>query len=138
MKDLDLTTGRGGHSVNTSSRMSVIDGGRYIKLFPSQAIVDKMKAAGWVMANARLRSDDDDNVVGILLKKSGTGVKIRYRTDGRHECPSIPVPTKNIGKAVVTEGTQVHGECKVEEEGDDFLFHIREGITFAKGDDDVR
>jgi hypothetical protein len=134
MREVKVTTGRGGYSAAVS-RMSVINHGMYIKLFPSQEIIDKMKAKGWERVGVRYRLDDDDKIVGVVVEKeNGTGIKIRYVTDGRYERPHIPVPTKDIGIAVVSEGSQAHGTCEDEVEEDGFLFRIRDGITFAKKD----
>ncbi len=129
LREVKVTTGSRGYSAN--SRMSVVNGGKHIRLFPSQGIIEKMKTDGWVTASAAWRLDDDD-VIGILIKKSeGTGIKIRYADDGRHECPHIPVPTKDMGIAVVSEGNQAHDACEDEDEDDGFFFRIRDGITFS-------
>jgi len=55
------------------SRISVIADGKYLHLYPSAAIVEKMKADGWTTVKAFWKLNADREVVGIRLAKADEG-----------------------------------------------------------------
>jgi hypothetical protein len=135
MRDVEMTIG---YSIKTrrSSRMSVVDGGRTLLLYPRETILEKMKAEAWTHVKGSWRFDDADKLVGFSLKKAGPeeqGIAIRYPMKGRS--PHIPIPTKDIGVATVNGMGSSHGDCTDVVEEDGFFFRIRGCIAFEKNAD---
>ena len=121
-------TGSGGAMTRERSRMSVINGGKYLQIYPSQEIVDYMKKDGWIGVDAAWKIKNGV-ATSIRLTKSGGGIKIRF--DRPNQAPHIPIPTSDVGIATVLEGASSRDVCNDEKDGGGFLFHAPPSISIV-------
>jgi hypothetical protein len=91
--------GFGGKGHNTVlPRVTVIDGGKELAVYPDDAIAETMRAEAWTVVKTGFERNSNGEVEYLVIVKAedGIGVNVRYYENAR---VNIHVSVKHLGKA---------------------------------------
>ena len=122
---VDWIAGSGGGGNLPRPRVSVLEQGRVLSIYPDEPTLQTMREEGWTTVTVGLRRNDAGETTELVLRKGGS-ITIRY--ERAHQRPHIRVTIKSRGRA---EAKPNAGACQVSRSGEDFVFDVASQFTIA-------
>jgi hypothetical protein len=118
-------TGSGGDGNLPLPRVSVLDNGLVLSIYPDPATLLTMREEDWTTVTVGFKKNEAGETTELLLRKGGP-IRIRYNYG--HIRPHIHVTIKSRGRAVAKPNV---GACRITRRGEDFVFDITDQLTIT-------
>jgi hypothetical protein len=122
---VEWMTGSGRGSNLPVPRVTVLEHGLVLSIYPDPATLQTMREEEWTTVTVGFKKNEAGETTELLLRKGGP---IRIRYDYGHQKPHIRVTIKRRGRAVAKPNA---GACQVTRGGDDFVFDVTSQLTIA-------
>jgi hypothetical protein len=108
---VEWMTGSGGGGNRPLPRVSVLQRGLVLSVYPDEAILETMRAENWTTVTVGFKKSEAGETTELLLRRGGP---IRIRYDYEHHRPHVSFSIKSRGTAVAKPDA---GACQVSRRG---------------------
>jgi hypothetical protein len=116
----------GGGSHLPVPRVSVLENGLVLSVYPDAATLQTMEEENWITVTAGFKKNEAGETTELVLRKNGP---LKIRLDYGHQRPHIRVTIKGRGRAVAKPNA---GACQVSRRGEDFVFDVTNQLTITQ------
>jgi hypothetical protein len=122
---VEWMTSSGGGGNRPLPRVSVLQRGLVLSVYPDKATLETMREEKWITVTVGFKKNEAGETTELLLRKGGP---IRIRYDYSHHKPHVSFSIKSRGTAVAKPDSPA---CQVSRRGEDFVFDITDQLTIT-------
>jgi hypothetical protein len=122
---VEWMTRSGGGGNHPLPRVSVLENGLVLSVYPDAATLLTMREEDWTTVTVGFKKNEAGETTELLLRKGGP---IRIRYDYGHQRPHVRVTIKGRGRAVAKPDA---GACQISRRGEVFVFDITSQLTIT-------